>query len=46
VEVLPYDEAWPRQFLIERALLAQALPDALRIEHVGSTIGILIAPRA
>jgi GrpB-like predicted nucleotidyltransferase (UPF0157 family) len=37
VEVLPYDEAWPRQFLVEGALLAQALPDALRIEHVGST---------
>jgi GrpB-like predicted nucleotidyltransferase (UPF0157 family) len=37
VEVVPYDKAWPRQFQAERVLLAQALPYALRIEHVGST---------
>ena len=37
VEVVPYDKAWPRRFRAERVLLAQALPRALRIEHIGST---------
>src|SRR4051812_21455376 len=37
VEVASYCEAWPDQFLVERALLAQAMPGALAIEHIGST---------
>lgn len=38
VEVLPYDEAWPRAFVEWRARLDRALGGAaVRIEHVGST---------
>ncbi|NUP48152.1 MAG: GrpB family protein [Catenulispora sp.] len=37
VEVVAYDPAWPKQFAVEQSLLAQALPDALAIEHIGST---------
>ncbi len=35
VEVLPSDGAWPCQFLVERFVLAQTLPGALRMGHVG-----------
>jgi len=37
LEINPYDPSWPAQFERERALLAQALPSALSIEHIGST---------
>lgn len=37
VEIVPYDPAWPGLFGIERHLLADALPGALGIEHIGST---------
>lgn len=35
--MVDYDPRWPEQFAVERALLARLLPDALAIEHVGST---------
>ncbi|MFJ2953070.1 GrpB family protein [Streptomyces sp. NPDC087270] len=37
VEVVEYDPRWPRRFAAERDLLADALPGARAIEHVGST---------
>jgi GrpB-like predicted nucleotidyltransferase (UPF0157 family) len=38
IEVVPYDEEWPKSFELWRRRLAAALgPAALRIEHVGST---------
>ena len=38
IEIVPYDEAWPRLFAAERDRLSAALgPIALRIEHNGST---------
>lgn len=37
VEVVDYDPAWPEQFAAERDLLTKALPDAVAIEHIGST---------
>jgi GrpB-like predicted nucleotidyltransferase (UPF0157 family) len=38
IVVVPYDPAWPRRFVEERARIAAALgPLARRIEHVGST---------
>jgi GrpB-like predicted nucleotidyltransferase (UPF0157 family) len=37
VVVVPYDPAWPQIFAREARLLADALPGALSIEHVGST---------
>ncbi len=37
VEVLPYDPGWPAKLKLERELLAEALPSALSIEHIGST---------
>ena len=37
VEVVDYDPPWPTQFAQERESLAQAVPDALAIEHIGST---------
>ncbi|WP_349880714.1 GrpB family protein [Micromonospora sp. HUAS YX12] len=37
VEVVPYDPAWPARFKVEQRLLSEALPDALSIEHFGST---------
>lgn len=37
VEVVDYDPAWPVRFAEERASLTRAVPDALAIEHVGST---------
>lgn len=37
VEVVNYDPRWPRQFAAERDLLAEALPGALAVEHIGST---------
>ncbi|WP_262284639.1 GrpB family protein [Micromonospora sp. MA102] len=37
VEVVPYDPAWPELFETERRLLSKALPEALSVEHIGST---------
>lgn len=37
VEVVPYDPAWPELFEAEQRLLSEALPEALSIEHIGST---------
>lgn len=37
VEVVDYDPTWPEKFHAARALLARVLPDALAIEHFGST---------
>jgi GrpB-like predicted nucleotidyltransferase (UPF0157 family) len=37
VEVVEYDPTWPEKFAQERASLAHVLPDALAIEHIGST---------
>jgi GrpB-like predicted nucleotidyltransferase (UPF0157 family) len=37
VEVVPYDPTWPERFEAERRLLSEALPDALSVEHIGST---------
>lgn len=37
VEVVDYDPEWPKRFAEEHDLLGQALPDALTIEHIGST---------
>jgi GrpB-like predicted nucleotidyltransferase (UPF0157 family)/GNAT superfamily N-acetyltransferase len=37
LEIVPYDPSWPIQFEHERALLAEALPSAVSIEHIGST---------
>jgi GrpB-like predicted nucleotidyltransferase (UPF0157 family) len=38
VEIVPYDAAWPQQFLDERARLLERFPDLLRrVEHFGST---------
>ncbi|MBA2948091.1 GrpB family protein [Streptomyces sp. PSKA28] len=37
VEVVAYDPTWPEQFETERQLLADALPQAVSIEHIGST---------
>ncbi len=38
IEVVPYDEEWPKTFEAWRRRLAAALgPAAIRIEHVGST---------
>jgi GrpB-like predicted nucleotidyltransferase (UPF0157 family) len=37
VEVVAYDPAWSDRFERERQLLAEVLPGALSIEHVGST---------
>jgi len=37
VEVVEYDPTWPDKFAQERESLARALPDALAIEHIGST---------
>jgi GrpB-like predicted nucleotidyltransferase (UPF0157 family) len=37
VVIADYDPAWPARFEIERDRIAAALPDARRIEHIGST---------
>lgn len=38
VTLMPYDPAWPAQFVLIRNMLAAALEDAaVTIEHVGST---------
>jgi GrpB-like predicted nucleotidyltransferase (UPF0157 family) len=37
VEVVDHDPAWSRRFAVEQELLARVLPDALAIEHIGST---------
>ena len=39
VEIVPYDERWPRLFLEEKQHLLSCLPEGLlrRIEHFGST---------
>ncbi len=38
IRVVPYDDAWPEQFAVERGRLAAVLgPVAVRIEHIGST---------
>ena len=38
VEIVPYNPAWPQQFLDERARLLERFPDLMRrVEHVGST---------
>jgi GrpB-like predicted nucleotidyltransferase (UPF0157 family) len=37
VEVVPYDPSWPGRFQAERQRLADVLPGASRIDHVGST---------
>ncbi|MEV5695523.1 GrpB family protein [Micromonospora globbae] len=37
VEVVAYDPAWSEQFKVEQRRLADALPTALSIEHIGST---------
>jgi GrpB-like predicted nucleotidyltransferase (UPF0157 family) len=37
VELVEYDPSWPARFAVERDLLAGALPDALAVEHIGST---------
>jgi len=38
IALVPYDLDWPRQFELERALLARVFADvAVSIEHVGST---------
>ncbi|MHA5051113.1 GrpB family protein [Streptomyces sp. SD15] len=35
--MVAYDPTWPERFEIEQRLLADALPTALSIEHIGST---------
>jgi GrpB-like predicted nucleotidyltransferase (UPF0157 family) len=35
--IAEYDPAWPERFADERAKIASALPQAIRIEHIGST---------
>ena len=37
LEIVPYDPSWPLRFAREHALLRDALPSALAIEHIGST---------
>jgi GrpB-like predicted nucleotidyltransferase (UPF0157 family) len=37
LDIVPYDSSWPSEFERERALLEEALPSVLSIEHVGST---------
>jgi len=37
VEIHEYDAGWPQRFVRERARIAEALPDATLIEHIGST---------
>ncbi|MFE9954078.1 GrpB family protein [Micromonospora sp. NPDC005299] len=37
VEVVPYDLTWPERFEAEQRLLSEALPEALSVEHIGST---------
>jgi GrpB-like predicted nucleotidyltransferase (UPF0157 family) len=38
VELHPYDEEWPRQYVVEAMRVRAVLgPRALRVEHVGST---------
>jgi GrpB-like predicted nucleotidyltransferase (UPF0157 family) len=37
VEVVAYDPSWPDRFELERQRLAEVLPGASSIEHVGST---------
>ena len=37
VEVVEYDPTWPERFARERSSLVRALPEALMIEHIGST---------
>jgi GrpB-like predicted nucleotidyltransferase (UPF0157 family) len=37
VEVVTYDPTWPEQFETERRLLADVIPQAVSIEHIGST---------
>jgi GrpB-like predicted nucleotidyltransferase (UPF0157 family) len=37
VDVVPYDQDWPRRFAAAHADLTRALPAALAVEHVGST---------
>lgn len=37
VRVVPYDPSWPASFEAARGDLAAVVPDALAIEHVGST---------
>ncbi|QNP75820.1 GrpB family protein [Streptomyces roseirectus] len=37
MEIVPYDPAWPTEFTALAARLRPALPDALRIDHIGST---------
>lgn len=37
LEIVPYDRTWPARFEGERALLAHAVPEALSVDHIGST---------
>jgi GrpB-like predicted nucleotidyltransferase (UPF0157 family) len=37
VEIVPYDPTWPELFDAERGRLAEVLPTASSIEHIGST---------
>ena len=37
VQVVEYDPTWPERFAREQSSLARALPEALAIEHIGST---------
>lgn len=37
VVVVPYDAAWPSMFAAARDQLAQVVPEAISIEHIGST---------
>src|SRR5437870_3188884 len=37
VVIAEYDPAWPERFEEERTKIASALPEAIRIEHIGST---------
>ena len=37
VQVVEYDPSWPEKFAQDRKLLSRTLPDALAIEHIGST---------
>ncbi len=37
IEVVPYDPIWPIRFAEEHARLATRFPEAVAIEHIGST---------
>jgi GrpB-like predicted nucleotidyltransferase (UPF0157 family) len=37
VVIAPYDDTWPARFETERTRILGALPDAVAVEHIGST---------